>query len=196
MKRSLSFPLLIGLMVVLALAFSACGAPAAQETGEPAAEEAAPAEEAEAPAAEATEAPVEEAPPTRPPRVRSSRSARLPRYPHPAPGRWRSHGRRHGIAEEEINANGGLLGRPVELIVEDTEGLPERGTAVMEKAHQPGPLSRWVVDITVRWVWRPRKGPRKRHPGVFAETWNDTITSSMYPEIFRIAPAQLRSNRG
>ncbi|MEZ4716246.1 MAG: hypothetical protein R2851_09180 [Caldilineaceae bacterium] len=97
MKRSLSFPLLIGLMVVLALAFSACGAPAAQETvGEPAAEEAAPAEEAEAPAAEATEAPAEEAPPpTRPPRVRSSRSARCPVIRTRHRGRWRSHGRRH-----------------------------------------------------------------------------------------------------
>ncbi|MCA9963164.1 MAG: ABC transporter substrate-binding protein [Anaerolineales bacterium] len=37
------------------------------------------------------------------------------------------------IAAEEINAAGGLLGRPVELIVVDSEGLPERGTAVMEK---------------------------------------------------------------
>ena len=37
------------------------------------------------------------------------------------------------IAAEEINERGGLLGRPVELIIVDSEGLPERGTAVMEK---------------------------------------------------------------
>ena len=37
------------------------------------------------------------------------------------------------IAADEINAGGGLLGRPVELIVVDSEGLPERGTAGAER---------------------------------------------------------------
>ena len=37
------------------------------------------------------------------------------------------------IAADEINASGGLLGRPVELIVVDSEGLPERGAAVSER---------------------------------------------------------------
>ena len=34
------------------------------------------------------------------------------------------------LAVDEINAAGGVLGRQVELIFGDTEGLPERGTAV------------------------------------------------------------------
>ena len=37
------------------------------------------------------------------------------------------------IAADEINASGGLLGRPVELIVVDSEGLPERGVAGSER---------------------------------------------------------------
>ena len=37
------------------------------------------------------------------------------------------------IAVDEINAGGGVLGCEVKLIVADTEGLPEKGTAVMEK---------------------------------------------------------------
>ena len=36
------------------------------------------------------------------------------------------------IAAEMIQA-GGLLGRPVELVVGDTAGTPEKGTAVMER---------------------------------------------------------------
>jgi branched-chain amino acid transport system substrate-binding protein len=34
---------------------------------------------------------------------------------------------------DEINAAGGLLGRPVELVFEDSGGAPEKGTAAMEK---------------------------------------------------------------
>ncbi len=37
------------------------------------------------------------------------------------------------IAVDEINAAGGVLGCQIELVVADTEGLPERGVAVMEK---------------------------------------------------------------
>ena len=37
------------------------------------------------------------------------------------------------IAADEINSNGGLLGQPVELVVVDSEGLPERGAAASER---------------------------------------------------------------
>ena len=37
------------------------------------------------------------------------------------------------IAADEINASGGLLGRPVELVIVDSEGLPERGAAGAER---------------------------------------------------------------
>jgi branched-chain amino acid transport system substrate-binding protein len=93
------------------------------------------------------------------------------------------------IAAEEINANGGLLGRPVELIIADTEGLPERGTAVMERLiNQDGVVAvgggyHSSVGITAKEVAHDNG-----IPVVFAETWNDTITSVMYPEVFRIAP--------
>ena len=193
MKRSVSFPLLIGLMVVLALAFSACGAPAAQETvGEPAAEEAAPAAEAEAPAAEATEAPAEEAPAAEAAAGEGEVIKIGALAPLSAPGTvvgGEAMVDAMRIAEEEINANGGLLGRPVELIVEDSEGLPERGTAVMEK------LINQDRVVAVGGGYHSSVGVAAKEvahengiPVVFAETWNDTITSSMYPEIFRIAP--------
>src|SRR5437773_3307261 len=37
------------------------------------------------------------------------------------------------MATEEINARGGVLGRPVEVVYEDTSGRPEQGTAAMER---------------------------------------------------------------
>ena len=37
------------------------------------------------------------------------------------------------IAEEDINAAGGVLGCDVKVVIGDTEGLPEKGAALMEK---------------------------------------------------------------
>ena len=93
------------------------------------------------------------------------------------------------IAADEINATGGLLGRPVELIVVDSEGLPERGSAVSERLiNQDG-----VVAIAGGYhssvgVVAKEVAHNYGIPIVLANTWNDTITSVQYPEVFRIAP--------
>ena len=93
------------------------------------------------------------------------------------------------IAAEELNERGGILGRPVELIIVDTEGLPERGTAVVERLiNQDGVVGigggyHSSVGVAAKEVARDNGVPI-----VFAETWNDTITSVQYDEIFRIAP--------
>lgn len=93
------------------------------------------------------------------------------------------------MAEEEINANGGILGRPVELIIADTEGLPERGTAVMEM------LINQENVVAVGGGFHSSVGMAAKEvahengiPVVFAETWADPITGDMQREIFRIAP--------
>ena len=93
------------------------------------------------------------------------------------------------IAAEEINARGGLLGRPVELVVVDSEGLPERGAAVTERLiSQDG-----VVAIAGGYhssvgVVAKEVAHDNNIPIVLANTWNDTITSVQYPQVFRIAP--------
>ncbi|RME76513.1 MAG: ABC transporter substrate-binding protein [Chloroflexi bacterium] len=93
------------------------------------------------------------------------------------------------IALEEINAAGGVLGQPVELIMVDTEGLPERGTAAMQRLiNQDGVVGvvgeyHSAVGLTAKEV------AHDNHvPVIFAETWNDNITAVQYPEVFRIAP--------
>ncbi|MDQ7030277.1 MAG: ABC transporter substrate-binding protein [Ardenticatenia bacterium] len=94
------------------------------------------------------------------------------------------------IAVKHINEAGGVLGKPVDLIFYDTEGLPERGTAVAERLITQdcvvGIVGEYhsAVGLTMMEV-----AHKYRVPVVFAETWNDKITGSQYDEIFRIAPA-------
>jgi len=93
------------------------------------------------------------------------------------------------IATDEINAAGGVLGCPVELVVVDTEGLPERGRAVMER------LITQDKVVAVGGGYHSSVGLAAKDvandagiPVVFAETWNDRITADMQRFIFRLAP--------
>ena len=93
------------------------------------------------------------------------------------------------IALEEINTAGGVLGQQVELVLVDTEGLPERGTAAMERLiNQEGVVGvvgeyHSAVGLTAKEV-----AHANHIPIVFSETWNDDITAVQYPEVFRVAP--------
>ena len=93
------------------------------------------------------------------------------------------------IAADELNAAGGILGRPVELIIVDSEGLPERGIAVTERLiNQDGVVGIGGGYHSSVGVAAKEVAHDNGIPIVFAETWNDTITSVQYDEIFRIAP--------
>ena len=93
------------------------------------------------------------------------------------------------IAVDDINAAGGILGKPLRLIINDTEGLPERGTAVAERLITQDCVVAIVgeyhsaVGLTMKEV-----AHKYRIPIIFAETYNDDITAVKYPEVFRIAP--------
>jgi len=94
------------------------------------------------------------------------------------------------MAVDEINEAGGVLGKQVELIFGDTEGLPERGTAVVERLitqnHVVGLTGEYHSGVGLTEIEVAHK---YGIPFVQAETWADEITSSGYPEIFRIAPS-------
>lgn len=100
------------------------------------------------------------------------------------------------LAVKDINAKGGVLGKPLEMIFGDTEGLPERGTAIAQRlinedhvvalageAHSAVGLTE--LDVAHKYGI----------PVVFAETWSDKITETGYPEVFRIAPASTMNSR-
>ncbi len=93
------------------------------------------------------------------------------------------------IAVEEINAAGGVLGKPVELVLVDTEGLPERGTAAMERLINQDKVVGVVGEYHSAVGLTAKEVAHANHmPTIFAETWNDKITAVQYPEVFRIAP--------
>jgi branched-chain amino acid transport system substrate-binding protein len=93
------------------------------------------------------------------------------------------------IAQEDINAAGGVLGCDIEVIIGDSEGLPERGVAVTERLITQdnvvaiGGGYHSSVGVAAKEVANARGVPV-----VFAETWNDTITGDKQKYIFRIAP--------
>jgi len=93
------------------------------------------------------------------------------------------------LAERDINAAGGVLGCDIEVVIADTEGLPEKSRAMMERLiTQDGVVAigggyHSSVGVAGKDVANDRGVPV-----VFAETWNDTITGDKQKYIFRIAP--------
>jgi ABC-type branched-subunit amino acid transport system substrate-binding protein len=93
------------------------------------------------------------------------------------------------IAQDDINAAGGVLGCDIEVVIGDTEGLPERAKAVMERLiAQDGVVAVGGGYHSSVGVASKDVADARGIPVVFAETWNDTITGDKQKYIFRIAP--------
>jgi ABC-type branched-subunit amino acid transport system substrate-binding protein len=94
------------------------------------------------------------------------------------------------IAVAQINDNGGILGKEVDVVFYDTASLPERGTSGMEYLITQECVVGVVGEYHSSAGVAMKEISNKYHiPTVFAETWNDNISGSGYPEVFRIAPA-------
>ena len=93
------------------------------------------------------------------------------------------------IAQADINAAGGVLGCDVEVVIADSEGLPEKASAIMEKLiTQDGVVAVGGGYHSSVGVASKGVADARGVPVVFAETWNDTITGDKQKFIFRIAP--------
>jgi ABC-type branched-subunit amino acid transport system substrate-binding protein len=89
------------------------------------------------------------------------------------------------IIKDMINAKGGVLGRPIKLIYEDNQGVPEKGRAATEKlitrdkvvavtgGHQS---SVCLAEIEV--------AHRYETPYVNTNCWSDDVRKKGYPEVF------------
>jgi ABC-type branched-subunit amino acid transport system substrate-binding protein len=92
------------------------------------------------------------------------------------------------IMKDMINAKGGVLGRPIKLVYEDNQGVPEKGRAAAEKlitsdkvvaitgGHQS---SVCLAEIEV--------AHRYNVPYVNTNCWSDDIRKKGYPEVFNPA---------
>lgn len=93
------------------------------------------------------------------------------------------------LALDYINEQGGLLGKKVEVIFEDTGGVPEKGVAALEKL-----VNRDKVAIVVGTSHSSvglavsEQANRYKMPFIVAESWHDAITSKNYKYIFRAGP--------
>lgn len=93
------------------------------------------------------------------------------------------------IAESDINEAGGILGCDLKVVIADTEGLPEKASAIMEKLiTQDGVVAVGGGYHSSVGVASKDVADNRQIPVVFAETWNDTITGDKQKYIFRIAP--------
>ncbi len=94
------------------------------------------------------------------------------------------------VAVEELNAGGGLLGKKVELIIEDTSGVPEKGVAVFERLAS----KEKVVAVTgsAHSAVCAAVGPVAEKfgiPFIAGECWSDNVTGAQIPHVFRITVA-------
>jgi branched-chain amino acid transport system substrate-binding protein len=95
------------------------------------------------------------------------------------------------MAVEEINAKGGVLGRPIELIIADTRGMAEEGTAAAERLIS----KEKVIAICGEFHSSPflaemEVAHKAGIPIIGVDVWNLKITASGYPEVFRVSPNQ------
>jgi branched-chain amino acid transport system substrate-binding protein len=89
-------------------------------------------------------------------------------------------------AVDDVNAAGGLLGKKVELIVEDTEGKPPTGAIAVEKLITKDK----VVGVAGEYhssVCTAEIEVFHQHgiPFVIGSCWSDTLTAAGYAEIYR-----------
>src|SRR5256884_7718828 len=95
------------------------------------------------------------------------------------------------IAAEELNARGGVLGRPIQVVCADTRGKPEEGTAAAERLIS----QEKVVAITGEFhssvfLAEMEVAHKAGIPLVAVDVWALKITAKGYPEVFRVAPNQ------
>ena len=93
------------------------------------------------------------------------------------------------IAAEEINAKGGVLGKKLELVIEDNKSNPTEAVAAAEKLivgdKVPVMMGAWSSTYTLAVM---PKLMEYKVPMVVETSSSDKITTSGNPYIFRIAP--------
>lgn len=89
------------------------------------------------------------------------------------------------IALKIINDQGGVLGRPVELIYEDTQGIPEKARAAAEKLiTKDGVVAITGEHQSSSGLAAIEVAHRYKIPYLNSNAWSDAIRSKGYPEVF------------
>jgi branched-chain amino acid transport system substrate-binding protein len=89
------------------------------------------------------------------------------------------------VAAKMINDGGGVLGRPIELVVEDTQGLPEKARAAVEKLITRDNVTAIIGEHQSSNVLAGIEVAHRYHvPYVNTNGWADPIREKGYAEVF------------
>jgi branched-chain amino acid transport system substrate-binding protein len=91
---------------------------------------------------------------------------------------------------EQINAAGGVLGRQLKLIYEDTKGQPAEGSAAAVRLITRDNVAAIIGEFHSSVALAETDIAHKNGVAwVGTDVWADKITAQQYPEVFRLAPA-------
>jgi branched-chain amino acid transport system substrate-binding protein len=89
----------------------------------------------------------------------------------------------------EINAQGGVLGRPLQIVYTDTRGMPAEGRTAAERLVQESKVVAVFGEFHSPVALAEMEVFRKYHiPFMACDVWSDQITAKGYAEVFRNAP--------
>src|SRR5947208_8283294 len=92
------------------------------------------------------------------------------------------------VAAKIINDGGGVLGRPIELLVEDTQGIPEKARAAVEKLITRDKVVAITGEHQSSNVLAAMEVAHRFHvPYVNTNGWADPIREKGYGEVFNPA---------
>lgn len=93
------------------------------------------------------------------------------------------------IAQKIINSKGGVLGKQIKLVVEDTSGLPERGRSGAEKLITQNKVVAITGEHQSSVCLAELPVIHKYHiPFVNTNCWSDAVRKKGYPEVFNVSP--------
>ena len=93
------------------------------------------------------------------------------------------------IAVGQVNADGSVLGRDVELVVRDTMADPDVGVAAMEDLIDNEGVVAVIGEVHSSVALAEIEVAHDRGvPFVVSDSWADEITAAGFDEVFRIAP--------
>jgi branched-chain amino acid transport system substrate-binding protein len=94
------------------------------------------------------------------------------------------------MAEEQVNKEGGILGRPVKIFYADTRGMPAEGRTAAERLVQQNKVVAVFGEFHSPVALAEMEVFHKYGtPFMACDVWSDQITAKGYPEVFRNAPA-------
>ncbi len=93
------------------------------------------------------------------------------------------------MAAAEINAQGGVLGRPLQIVYTDTRGMPAEGRTAAERLVQQNKVVAVFGEFHSPVALAEMEVFHKYNiPFMACDVWSDQITAKGYPQVFRNAP--------